>query len=151
MRSGFLVEAICLRFTRSLKRKKDACEIHRDGALPSLLGCGAELKLRSNACVRNYNIGRPGLVEGALERCAVRDVNGKSADALWRARSRGVRALQIENCDACAAPRQNPSGGRADAIRAAGNHSNLAGEIEAHLTVIHRGRRSGGRHAHATL
>ena len=53
-----------------------------------------------------------------------------------RAGSGGIRALQIENRDARAALRQHPRRGRADAVRAAGNHGDLAGEIKAHLIVI---------------
>ena len=119
-----------------MQRKKDARQIHRDRALPGLLGGGAKLHLLSNAGVGDHDIGRAGLIEGALERRAVRDVHRISGAAKLRGGSGRIRVLQIENRDARATLRQHAGRGRADAVRAAGNHGDLAREIKAHLIVI---------------
>jgi len=80
-----------------LQREKDTRQIHADGALPGLIARGPELRLHRNSGVGDHNIGRPGLIERTLQRCAVGDVHRISGAADSRAGGgNGIRALQVE-------------------------------------------------------
>src|ERR1700691_174426 len=104
-------------------------KIYGDGALPVLLGNGAEFHFRADARVGDHNIGRTGLAEGAVEGSAVGDIHLVSGASQLLAGRDGMLAFQIENSQARASQRQRAGSGRPYTVRPAGDYGDLTREI----------------------